>query len=160
MACEDDAWPYVEMGETAAGAWKELLARYEGLDTNDLVALSKEWADCKIKSSREDPALYYQELKKISAEIVRAGGRAKEEYEYVAHLKSQMPKDTYKTTTEVMEENQVTSLVTVLERYRARWKLIYGLKSENQDSDNVAYAVVTGGNGGGGGGYKKFKGTP
>jgi len=65
MACTDHAFGYVQVAETADShgdarkAWKDLCKRYDDVTKNDLIALTTEYNNCKMKKASDNPCLWY-----------------------------------------------------------------------------------------------------
>jgi len=107
MACTGQAFNYVQAAEDADSvgnartAWKDLNKRYSDLTETDLIVLTTEFNDCKIKSITDDPTLWYAELEHIHLKMQKAGATKKSELEIVATIMTQIPKD-YKVATQAI----------------------------------------------------------
>jgi len=67
MACMDHAFGYVQAAETADSheahkAWKDLCKRYNDIMENNLIALTMDCNNCKMKKASHNPCLWYAEL--------------------------------------------------------------------------------------------------
>jgi len=83
MACTDYAFGYVQAmemkdlhGDTQK-AWESLCKRYNDMSENDLIALTTEYNNCKMKKASNDPNLWYAELDHLMLKMVRAGAQEK-----------------------------------------------------------------------------------
>jgi len=97
MACVlDHAFGYVQVAETANShgdtckASKDLCKRYNDVMENDLIALTMEYNNCKIKKAHDNPCLWYTELKHLQLPW-SAWGTEETDAEVVASIMRQIP---------------------------------------------------------------------
>ena len=89
--CTDDALEYVRVAATADSngdmrkAWKGLCKRYQSI-VDDLIALSEEYDNCKMKKASDDPCKWYMELEYLQLWMEHAGMQKKTKAEMVAFI--------------------------------------------------------------------------
>ncbi len=89
--CTDDALEYVRVAATADSngdmrkAWKGLCKRYQSI-VDDLIALSEEYDNCKMKKASDDPCKWYTELEYLQLRMEHAGVQKKTKAEMVAFI--------------------------------------------------------------------------
>ncbi len=89
--CTDDALEYVQVAATADSngdmckAWKGLCKRYRSI-ADDLIALSEEYDNCKMKKASDDPCKWYMELEYLQLWMECAGMQKKTKAEMVAFI--------------------------------------------------------------------------
>jgi len=111
-ACTENVLKYVRVAETANShgdmrkAWKGLCERYWSVTENDLVALSAEYNNCKLKKVSDDPCQGYAELEYLQLQMECAGAQKKSEAEVVAFIMNQMPAK-YKVVTSSLRAKPV-----------------------------------------------------
>ncbi len=107
MLCTDYAFDYVQAAEGADSyrdarkAWKDLCAHYDEVTADDLISLTTEWNNCKLKKASDDPKLWYTELECLQTLIEKAGLPKKMDVEVVAFIMSQIPAE-YKPVTSAL----------------------------------------------------------
>jgi len=94
--CTDDALEYMWAAKTANSygdvhmAWKGLYERYQSIK-DDLIALSEEYDNCKLKKASDNPCQWYAELEYLQLQMERTGMQKKTEAEVVAIIMDRMP---------------------------------------------------------------------
>jgi len=146
MACTEYAFGYVQAAETkdshgdARKAWESLCKRYNDVTENDLIALTTEYNNCKLKKASNDPNLWYAEIDHLMLKMERAGAQQKSEKEVVAFIMSQIPAE-YKVATQALRVKPVDE--RTLELVKNVYSEFWGSKFKNKESmksteDNVA----------------------
>jgi len=92
MACTDHAFRYmvvetVDSHDNACKAWKDLCKRYNDVTENNLIAVTMDYNNCKMRKVSDNPCLWYVE----STVEEHVGLQKKTDAEVVAFIMSQIP---------------------------------------------------------------------
>jgi len=97
LACTHHTFGYMQAAEPVDShgnvhkAWKDLSKRYNNVMENDLIALTMEYNNCKMKKASDNPCLWYMEIKHLQLKMEHAGVQKKIEAGVVAFIMSQIP---------------------------------------------------------------------
>jgi len=142
--CTDDALEYVQAARTVNShgdvrkAWKDLYERYQSVK-DDLIALSEEYDNCKLKKLNDNPYQWYTELEYLQLQIERMGMQRKTEAEVVAFIMDWMPTE-YEVVTSALRtkpvEEQTLDLVRTV--YYLYWDAnLKGMEQPSESGRNV-----------------------
>jgi len=166
VACTDNAFQYVRAAEdanyngNARKAWVELCRRYDDVTESDLIALTTEYNNCKMKKASDDPHLWYVELEHIMLKMERAGAQKKTEVEQVAFIMSQIPAE-YEIATSALwvKPAQERTLKLVKNVYLEYWAAKFKNAEVSKEQNGNVALYTEGVKNGGKNNWKKFKGT-
>jgi len=153
MTCTDNVvLKYVQATETVDShgdvrkAWKGLYERYRSITENDLVALSTEYDNCKMKKASDNPCWWYAELEYLQLWMECAGAQKKTEAEVVATIMNWVPAE-YKVVTSALRAKPVKEQTLDLVRtvYWEYWDAnLKSVEQPNESDESVALYTDSG----------------
>ncbi len=149
--CTDDALEYMWAAKTANSyrdarkAWKNLFERYKSIK-DDLIALSEEFDNCKMKKLDDDPCQWYVELEYLQLWMECMGEQKKTKAEMVPIIMDQMPAK-YEVVTSALRakpvEEQTLDLVRTV--YWLYWDAnLKGMEQSSESDANVTLHTDSG----------------
>jgi len=94
--CTDDTFEYMQVAETVDShgdmhmAWKGLYERYRSIKDN-LIALTAEYDNCKLKKPRDNPCQWHAELEYLQLWMEHVGVQKKTEAKVVVIIMDRVP---------------------------------------------------------------------
>jgi hypothetical protein len=161
LSCEGASFGCIERAVTndlpsgdSHMAWKNLCDKYEPTTQMSMVALKKEFAECKLESVKTDPDEWITKLEHIRSRISASGKAQKiDDDNMIAHVLANLPKaySEFVTMMEVeMDGSSTESTPVTLDKLIARLRNFYRRKfavsnsSNSEMKDDVALSAFKG----------------
>ena len=144
MSTQGDAAEYVRAEPDPYYGWLSLMERYDKKDGNDLKSLYKKWDDLISEGpGSKDPKLWFLKLAEKEADIVQAGGKAKDPTEVVALVENTMSgMKHYESIVELigMQEKRNELFFWKLQLFE-HWKRKIKGSFDQKNEDDVAFVA-------------------
>ncbi len=145
MTCTDDALEYMQVAVTADShgdahmAWKGLYERYQSIKDN-LIALTAEYDNCKLKKPRDNPCQWHAELEYLQLWMECVGVQKKTEAKVVMIIMDRVPAE-YEVVMSALRAKPVKEQTLDLVRtvYWEYWDAnLKGLEQPSESDRNVS----------------------
>ena len=123
----------------AALAWKNLCTKYEPSTKMSIVALKKEFAECKLESVKSDPDEWYTKLEHIRVRIAGANeGQKIDDDAMMAHMLANLPRGYSELITTIEYEMESSKSTMTVDQLIDRIRNFYRRKfaNLNKSGDN------------------------